>query len=246
MRVPYGKIEKDGFRLRGTSGSRIDNFSDVVFGFALTLIVVSSEVPRTYDQFHQVLLGLYPFAICFGIFFSVWHAHYRFFRRFGVHDNATIWINCVLLFTVMFYVYPLKFLFSIAINHAADVFSGPYQMRELMVVYGLGFTAIYYVIALLYWNAWRQRRQLDLSPLETTITLSLMWDFIGVGSFGLLCCLVAHLLPPDKAGEAPLCFFAIFLWKTAHGSINARKVRAARARTRPEDLQSLPHDTELG
>jgi hypothetical protein len=146
----------------------------------------------------------------------------------------------------MFYVYPLKFLFTIAVTHATNVFSGPYQLRELMVVYGLGFAAIYYVIALLYWNAWRQRRQLDLSPLETTITLSLVWDFIGVGSFGLLCCLIACLLPPDQAGNAPFVFFGIFLWKAVHGRISARRVRAARARTSPEDLQSLPHDTELG
>ncbi|MGA7156451.1 MAG: TMEM175 family protein [Acidobacteriaceae bacterium] len=246
MRVPFGKIEKDGFRLRGTESSRIDGFSDVVFGFSLTLIVVSSEVPRTYDQFHKILLGLVPFAICFGIFFSVWHAHYRFFRRYGVHDNATIWINCVLLFTVMFYAYPLKFLFTLIGTQATNIFSNPYQLRELMVVYGLGFTAIYYVIAVLYWNAWRQRRPLDLSPLETTITLSLMWDFLGVGSFGLLCCAIAYILPPDEAGNAPLCFFAIFIWKTVHGFVSARKIRAARARTRPEDLEQLPHDTELG
>jgi uncharacterized membrane protein len=247
MHLPYGHTEKDGFRLRGTAPSRIDSFSDVVFGFALTLLVVSSEVPRTYDQFHQILLGLYPFAICFGIFFSVWHAHYRFFRRYGVHDNATIWINCVLLFTVMFYVYPLKFLFTLATtNSAQHVFSSPYQLRELMVVYGLGFTAIYFCLAALYWNSWRQRRSLDLSPLETTLTLAYFWDFLGIGSFGLLCCLLAYVLPMDKVGDAPLCFFAIFFWKTAHGFIRARKLRSARARTRPQDLEALPHDTEPG
>jgi hypothetical protein len=246
MHVPYGHIEKDGFRLRGTAPSRIDSFSDVVFGFALTLIVVSSEVPRTYDQFHQILLGLYPFAICFGIFFSVWHAHYRFFRRYGVHDNATIWINCVLLFTVMFYVYPLKFLFTIALDNSTPVFSSPYQSRELIIVYGAGFTAIYFSLAALYWNAWRQRRPLDLSPLETTLTLAYFSDFIGVGSFGLLCCLLSYLLPLNKVGLAPLCFFLIALWKTAHGFIRARKLLAARARTSPRDLDALPHDTESG
>jgi uncharacterized membrane protein len=246
MRPAYGHIEKDGFRLRGTASSRIDGFSDVVFGFALTLIVVSSEVPRTYDQFHQILLGLYPFAICFAIFFSVWHAHYRFFRRYGVHDNATIWINCVLLFTVMFYVYPLKFLFTLAVGNSAHVFSNQSQVRELMVVYGAGFTAIYFALAALYWNAWRQRRQLDLSPLETTLTVTYIWDFLGVGSFGLLCCLLSYLLPLNKVGFAPLCFFLIGAWKTVHGFVSRRYILAARARTRPEDLEALPHDTEIG
>lgn len=247
MHLPYGHLEKDGFRLRGTASSRIDGFSDVVFGFALTLLVLSSEVPHTYDQFHQViLLGLLPFAICFAIFFSVWHAHYRFFRRYGVHDNATIWINSVLLFTVMIYVYPLKFLFTIAIGDASHVFSSPYQVRELMVVYGAGWAAIYLCLAALYWNAWRQRRPLDLSPLETTLTVTYIWDFLGVAGTGLLCCLLAYVLPIDHVGHAPYCFFLIGVWKTAHGFLSRRAVRAARARTPPQDLEALPHDTEPG
>jgi len=243
MHPTYGHIEKDGFRLRGTVTSRIDSFSDVVFGFALTLLVVSSEVPHTYDQFHQVLLGLYPFAICFAIFFSVWHAHYRFFRRYGVHDNATIWINCVLLFTVMIYVYPLKFLFTIATSDSSKVFTNePFQLRELMIVYGAGWASIYLCLVALYWNAWRQRVQLDLSPLEVTLTLTRLWDFVGVGGFGLLCCLLAWLLPIDKVGDVPLCFFLLFVWKTAHGFISRRFIDKARARTRPEDLEFFPHE----
>ncbi len=46
-------IAKDGFRLRGTAMSRVDGFSDVVFGFAITLLVVSLEVPKTYAELHE-------------------------------------------------------------------------------------------------------------------------------------------------------------------------------------------------
>jgi uncharacterized membrane protein len=60
-------IAKDGFRLRGTSMSRLDGFSDVVFGFALTLLVVSLEVPKTYIELRNVLLGFLPFSICFPV-----------------------------------------------------------------------------------------------------------------------------------------------------------------------------------
>ena len=48
MQPLHDHIAKDGFRLRGTEMSRIDAFSDVVFGFALTLIVVSLDVPKTF------------------------------------------------------------------------------------------------------------------------------------------------------------------------------------------------------
>ncbi len=152
MRAPHDHIAKDGFRLRGTHMSRIDGFSDVVFGFALTLLVVSLEVPRTYDQFHAALLGFFPFAVCFFFLILIWMSHFRFFRRYGLHDLGTLWINSALLFSVLFYVYPVKFLFSVASGNHVDphVFSNPFQPREMMEVYGLGFAAIYFCLAALY------------------------------------------------------------------------------------------------
>ena len=81
-------IAKDGFRLRGTQMSRIDGFSDVVFGFALTLLVVSLDVPKTYAEFHNMLLGFFPFFICFVFLIMLWWGHFRFFRRYGLHDTG--------------------------------------------------------------------------------------------------------------------------------------------------------------
>ena len=113
MGFTHSLVGKDGFRLRGQEMSRVDGFSDVVFGFALTLIVASLEVPKTYHELHKVLLGFIPFTVCFVLLMMVWLTHFRFFRRFGLHDLGTILINAGLLFTVLFYVYPLKFLFTI-------------------------------------------------------------------------------------------------------------------------------------
>ncbi len=236
-------LAKDGFRLRGTAMSRVDGFSDVVFGFALTLIVVSLEVPRTYDELHAIILGFFPFSICFVFLITIWWAHFRFFRRYGLHDPLTIFINCGLLFTLLFYVYPLKFLFTMAIyTHAnSNVFSNPLQTRELMIVYGLGFAAIYFCLAALYWNAWRMRKAMHLSPLEITLTLSDLWGKFGVGCVGLICSLIARLLPPEYAGQSGWFFFLTGVWSTVHGFIAGNRIRAARTRTTPEDLLPLPH-----
>src|ERR1700734_1866743 len=103
MQVLHQHIGKDGFRLRGREMSRLDAFSDVVFGFALTLIVVSLEVPKTYRELHELLLGFVPFGICFLFLIMVWWAHIRFFRRYGLHDFATMCINACLLFLLLFY-----------------------------------------------------------------------------------------------------------------------------------------------
>ncbi len=244
MQPVHDFIAKDGFRLRGTAMSRIDGFSDVVFGFALTLIVVSLEVPHTYDELHKVLVGFIPFFICFVFLIMVWWSHFRFFRRYGLHDIGTILINCSLLFTVLFYVYPLKFLFTLVAGQftghsGPDVFTSWQQVRELMVVYGAGFAATYFCVSALYLNAWRQRLKLRLSPLETTLTLTYFWDDFGVACVGILCCIVAGFLPPGQAGKAGWCFFLIGAWKTIHGTIAGKRIRLATACCAPEDLLPL-------
>jgi uncharacterized membrane protein len=90
--------------------SRLEGFSDAVFGFALTLLVVSLETPRTNEQLWQLVGGLLPFALMFAMVCWIWYEHNIFFRRYGLQDPWTVFLNSVLLFVVLFYVYPLKFL----------------------------------------------------------------------------------------------------------------------------------------
>src|SRR3954469_8209774 len=99
--------------------SRIEGFSDAVFGFAITLLVVSLEVPKTYHELMVVIRGFPAFAVCFALLFQVWWRHYRFFRSYDLEDGRVIALTGALLFVVLFYVYPLKFLWSIVFSQLA-------------------------------------------------------------------------------------------------------------------------------
>ena len=221
-------IEKDGFRLRGLQMSRIDGFSDVVFGFALTLLVVSLEVPKTYAELHESLRGLLPFGICFLFLMMVWHGHYKYFRRFGTHDLRTIVINAMLLFVVLFYVYPLKFLFTFTVatfsSSGSQAFDTYDQLVELMVLYGVGFTAIYLLMAGLYWNGYSQRTHLELNHTEEVLARSYIADNLGVAAIGILACILALAVPLKFCGLTGWTYALISVFKSIHGRRTRLKV----------------------
>src|SRR3712207_5105099 len=103
---------EEGFSWRGEDVLRIEGLADAVFGFALTLLVVSLEVPNTFDELLATMRGFFAFAISGLLLYVVWCDHYIFFRRYGLQDYLTMHLIAVLLFVVLFYVYPLKFLFT--------------------------------------------------------------------------------------------------------------------------------------
>ena len=105
---------------RGHEASRIEGFSDAVFGFALTLLVASIEVPPDFEALKLTLRGFLPFALTFALISWIWYLHYAFFRQFGLSDRLTIVLNGVLLFVVLFFVYPLK----VVANNLVPLFTG--------------------------------------------------------------------------------------------------------------------------
>jgi uncharacterized membrane protein len=221
-------IPATGFRSRSREVSRIEAFSDVVFGFSLTLLVVSLEVPRTFTDLLTDMRGFVPFAMCFAIFALVWWQHHNFFRRYGLDDGITATLNFVLLFVMLFYTYPLKFLFTgmfIQLTGRAVVTADgkpvnwieAQQSATLMIIYGLGYATVYLVFVLLYCNALRKSRELDLNRLEIFDTYTSMIESALQSGLGVLCALLAALLPSHSAGMAGFVFFLIPLGMTFIG-----------------------------
>src|ERR1700694_701969 len=178
--IDKGIGENKKFRWRSKEISRIEGLSDGVFAFAVTLLGVSLEVPRTFGELMQTMRGFGAFAISFTLLFIVWFNQYKFFRRYGLQDNITVLLNGVLLFVVLFYVYPLKFVFTLMLNLFAGgggqfrlpngaierMFENTDQVAVLMIIFGAGYIAVFGVFVLLYWHAYRCRSLLGLNELE--------------------------------------------------------------------------------
>ena len=201
--INKGVGDNKKFRWRGHEISRIEGLSDAVFAFAVTLLVVSLEVPKTFAELMSAVRGFGAFAICFTLLFIVWYNQYKFFRRYGMQDNITILLNAVLLFVVLFYVYPLKFVFSLVINiftggngvlrlpngtveHMVD---NADQIATLMIIFGAGYVAVFSVFVFLYWHAYHRRAQLELNKLEIFDTRTEIQESalnVGIGALSIV------------------------------------------------------------
>jgi len=192
--------------------SRLEAFSDAAFAFALTLLVVSLDVPRSYSELMPLMKGFGSFACCFALLVWIWHEHNLFFRRFGLQDGVTVFLNGMLLFVVLFYVYPLKFMFD---SLFARFVPGGYpelqpmsleQLAGASAVYGLGFVALFLMFVLLYGYAHRKRAALGLTPFDVfDLKASIGYHLVSAG-VGLLVFLAALVLPPRLAPIAPMLF----------------------------------------
>jgi len=199
--------------------SRLEGFSDAVFGFALTLLVVSLDVPRSYDQLMDLMSGFLSFACCFALLLWIWFEHNTFFRRYGLQDGVTILLNGGLLFTVLFYVYPLKFMFDSMFGHFMPVRNPPvrmalYQLANASAIYAAGFIVMMLMFVLLYTRAHAKRTELGLSDLEIFDLKALRGHHLVSVSVGILALALATLAPLNFAPLSPV---ALGLMGPGHG-----------------------------
>lgn len=188
-------VEKSGFRWRAGDVTRLEQFSDAVFAFALALLVVANEIPRTGGELIETLAQFPPFVLTFATFVWIWYAHYLYFRRFGFADAQTTVLNAVLLLLILFYVFPLRFIMGALF----DGFTGRgwaftvQQGRPLMAAYSLGFAAVFAMFALLYRHALGLRDELELNDLEVLITKGSAGAYALLMAVGIVSAAVALL-----------------------------------------------------
>ena len=222
--------KKNTIRWRSHEPTRLETFSDAVFAFAVTLIIVSLEVPKTFDELFETMKGFVAFGACFAILFLIWNSQNIFFRRFGLTDSWTTALNGVLLFVVLTYTYPLKFLFTLVFSGNSYAEHGHYmamisdaQVPTLMYVYDTGYLLIYLLFYLMYRHARNHAEKLELSAFELFETQSQMYINLINVFIGLLGIVVTYVLPFDLKGGSGYTYIAIPVVYFIFFKLRARK-----------------------
>ncbi len=222
--VERKKISSDGFRYRGLSSSRLENLTDAVFGFSITLLVISSQVPTTYIELQASMYSFIGFIFCTMLLLGLWNNHSNFFLYYGLHDKTTKALNALFIFMLLFYIYPLKYLFSyigtaiyatlkrnlgdnsealkVAWRDLAAADLNVLQWKDLIIRFGLGLLLIYLILVLMHLNANKKADELELSDKERYITKTFIHEYLLLMSVCVLSILIVLFFGGRAAGYA--------------------------------------------
>ncbi len=193
----FQSAKEHNFRFRGKELFRIEALSDAVFAFSVSLLVASLEVPQTFNELKIITRGAIPFFLTVALVFLFWYQQYIFFRRYGLNDLVTILLNLAYLAVVIFYVYPLKFLFSLLIsswsgidlfaeaNEKGLVILSIEEFPQLIILFSIGYFLIWFIIYLLHRHILHLSKLFAFTPFERLLTQKevrgALWNsFVGL------------------------------------------------------------------
>jgi len=194
-----GSMSHEKFRHRAKEILRIEALSDAVFAFSVSFLVASLEVPQTFDELKIIAKGAIPFFATVALLFLLWYQQYIFFRRYNLNDFTTILLNLMYLAIILFYVYPLKFLFSVLISSWTGINLFPKAAEkglivlankdfpQLIILFSIGYFFIWILIYLMHKRALFFSKKLVLSTSEILFTIKekrgALWNaFVGLSA----------------------------------------------------------------
>jgi uncharacterized membrane protein len=128
----------------GQMATRLDNFTDAAFAFAVTLLVIGgTESPTSQAMLTGAVAEVPAFAIGFAIIIMFWFAHVRWRIFRGEGDWLSAVLSVLLVFLVLVYVQPLRAMarsFSTFLGGGGTPFRG--DLGDLFLIYGAGFVAM--------------------------------------------------------------------------------------------------------
>ncbi len=217
------------FRYRGEDSTRIEALSDSVFALAIGLLLISTSSPSTFQELLLFAKDLIPLGLCIALITLVWYEHFKFFIRYGFRSGRIVVLNTVLLFLLLFYVYPLKFLAKLLVKIYSGLLSPLFgidtnvgkeiknmistdEMGQLMVIYGLGAASLFIVLMLMYRYALKRRVELALDEIEVFDTKESVQANLLMAGIPLLSVLLVLAIPHPVVGSAVSGFSYFLYW----------------------------------
>ncbi|WP_456442029.1 TMEM175 family protein [Psychroserpens sp.] len=167
------------------SKGRITSLSDGVFAFAATLMVVDLGTTIDFKHLDTQVSSFISFGVAFFVMMLLWKLHYNYFQRTKHVDNWIITANIFLLFTVLFYLFPLKSLIN---SVTQKTFLGYDGLSNLFILYGFGFALIFSCFAFLYYRAYKK----DTTNKEPLLLLFYYRHFLLFIITGLISVIIAY------------------------------------------------------
>ena len=233
----------DGFRWRSREISRVEGFSDAVFGFAVTLLIVSLEVPHTSAELLETMRGFGAFVVTFFMLAGLWYSQFTFFRRYGLEDRVTVVLNLALLFMVLFFVYPLKFVFAVLLGdprmrqkietaHGLVPVVLPEHKPLIFAIFGAGFVGVMLVFTLLYRHAYKKRDEMGLNEFEVFETQHSIRRMVLAMAIGATYFVIAFIegLPHRTPAEKRIVLYGSFAVLALLAALMLQMLRLVRRR----------------
>lgn len=136
-------------------GDRVVNFSDAVFAFAATLLVLKIDLPQIHSgqveaQLANALIALWPTYLANIIAFLVigyyWLNHHAIFGMIRKFDSTIVWLNLIFLIFLSFLPFPV------------DLYGDYPTVRVVVVFYCASLAFVGYLMAILWWYASDKKR----------------------------------------------------------------------------------------
>lgn len=161
-------------------GDRIINFSDAVFAFAATLLILKIDLPQIppellETQFLSELVKLWPaYAANFVSFLVIayyWRVHHKLFILIKRYDNVVIWLNILILIFVAFLPFPI------------DLFGNYPTLIPVIIFYTLSISIVGVLLLLLWLYASYQHRLIDPKLASKVIIYHTLSNLIAPAVF---------------------------------------------------------------
>ena len=140
--------------------SRLDNFTDAAFAFAVSLLVIGGAgAPASFDQLVGALGDIPAFAFGFAVVAMFWAGHVRWRRLRGGGDLLSTLLTLLLIFLTLIYIQPLRGMAAavgIWFTGQGGGFEG--DVAGLFAVYGTGFVAMALTMVALFSDVLRKPR----------------------------------------------------------------------------------------